>query len=93
VNVQGAAWLEPGTTRVEVLGELIPALRAAANAPGPLNPKEMEEFNARDMARGRDCREPALGRVVGIAPSGELLIALADSVTSFRSGSLVLEDS
>jgi BirA family biotin operon repressor/biotin-[acetyl-CoA-carboxylase] ligase len=93
LNVQGAAWLEPGTTRVEVLGELIPALRTAANAAGPLSSLEMEEFNARDMARGRDCREPALGRVVGIAPSGELLVALADSVTSFRSGSLVLEDS
>ena len=93
LNVIGAAWLEPGTTRLEVLGELIPNLRVAASAAGPLRPEEMEEFNARDIARGRDCREPALGRVVGIAPSGELLIALADSITPFRSGSLVLEDS
>jgi BirA family transcriptional regulator, biotin operon repressor / biotin---[acetyl-CoA-carboxylase] ligase len=92
-NVMGAAWLEPATTRIEVLGELIPALRRAAGATGPLTPGELEEFNARDLARGRDCREPALGRVVGIAPSGELLVALADSVTPFRSGSLVLEDS
>jgi hypothetical protein len=52
----------------------------------------MEEFNARDLARGRRCVEPALGRVAGITATGELLVALADSVAPFRSGSLVLED-
>jgi BirA family biotin operon repressor/biotin-[acetyl-CoA-carboxylase] ligase len=92
-SVPGAAWLEPGTTRLEVLGDLMPALRSAAAASGPLTNTEMEEFNARDMARGRQCTEPALGRVAGITPSGELLVALADSVAPFRSGSLVLEDS
>jgi BirA family biotin operon repressor/biotin-[acetyl-CoA-carboxylase] ligase len=92
-NVAGAAWLEPGTTRLEVLGDLMPALRSAAAASGPLTTAEMEEFNARDIARGRQCTEPAIGRVAGITPSGELLVALADSVAPFRSGSLVLEDS
>ena len=92
-NLGNAAGLEPGTTRLEVLSELVPALRAAAQASGPLRAEEREEFNARDLARGKDCIQPAVGRVAGITPTGELLVALADSVVPFRSGSLVLRDS
>jgi BirA family biotin operon repressor/biotin-[acetyl-CoA-carboxylase] ligase len=91
-NIESAAGLEPGTARVDVLGELIPALRSAAAATGPLDAGELEEFNARDLARGKACTQPALGRVAGISPTGELLVALADTVAPFRSGSLVLED-
>jgi BirA family biotin operon repressor/biotin-[acetyl-CoA-carboxylase] ligase len=91
-NVETAAGLEPGTDRLEVLGDLIPAVLAASRATGPLQADEMEEFDARDLARGRRCVEPAVGRVAGISPTGELLVALADSVVPFRSGSLVLED-
>ncbi len=92
-NMESAAGLEPGTTRVDVLGELIPAVRSAAGATGPLDTGELEAFNARDLARGKICIQPALGRVAGISATGELLVALADTVASFRSGSLVLEDS
>jgi len=91
-NLEGAAGLEPGIERLEVLAELVPALRAAAGASGPLAADEREEFNARDLARGKACIEPAVGRVAGITPTGELLVALADSVVPFRSGSLVLRD-
>jgi BirA family biotin operon repressor/biotin-[acetyl-CoA-carboxylase] ligase len=91
-DVETAAGLEPGTDRLDVLAELIPAVVAAARATGPLETDEMEEFDARDLARGRKCIEPAVGRVAGITPTGELLVALADSVGAFRSGSLVLED-
>jgi len=91
-GVEMAAGLEPGTERVDVLAELIPAVRRAAQTPGSLDAGEMEEFDARDLARGKACVEPALGRVAGITPTGELLVALADSVAPFRSGSLVLED-
>jgi BirA family biotin operon repressor/biotin-[acetyl-CoA-carboxylase] ligase len=91
-NVDRAGSLEPGTDRLDVLSELVPALRIAAGATGSLEAAELEEFNARDLARGRACTEPALGRVAGITPEGKLLVALADSVTSFRSGSLVLEE-
>jgi len=91
-NVDSSAGLEPGTDRLDVLTELIPGLRAAARAQGPLRPEEMEEFNARDLARGKTCVQPALGRVAGISATGELLVALADSVTPYRSGSLVLEE-
>src|SRR6267378_767464 len=79
-EVENSAGLEPGTDRLEVLGELVPALRAAAHARGPLDASERAEFNARDMARGKACVQPAIGRVAGITPTGELLIALADSV-------------
>ena len=91
-EVENAAGLEPGTERLDVLGELVPALRVAAQAHGALDATEREEFNARDMARGKACVQPAIGRVAGITPTGELLIALADSVVPFRSGSLVLRD-
>jgi len=91
-GVPTAAALEPGTSRVDALIELIPALREAAVATGPLDDGELEEFNARDLARGKICLEPALGRVAGITATGELLVALADSVAPFRSGSLVLEE-
>lgn len=91
-GVDGAGSLEPGTDRLEVLGELIPAIRVAARGRGPLQSAEMEEFNARDLARGRNCIQPAVGRVTGISASGELLVTLADTVVPFRSGSLVLEE-
>lgn len=91
-NLGNAAGLEPGAQRLDVLGELVPALRAAAQLTGPLGADEREAFNARDMARGKACIQPAVGRVAGITPTGELLVALADSVVPFRSGSLVLED-
>jgi hypothetical protein len=74
-----------------VLTDLIPSVRAALTESGPLRQSEMDEFAARDMARGQKCTAPALGRVAGITASGELLITLADSVARFRSGSLVLE--
>jgi BirA family biotin operon repressor/biotin-[acetyl-CoA-carboxylase] ligase len=91
-KITGAAWLDPGTSRIDVLAELVPGLRTAALATGPLNEDELEEFNARDLARGRVCTEPAMGHVAGINADGELLVTLADSVVAFRSGSLVLEN-
>jgi len=90
--MDSAAALEPGTSRLDVLAELIPGIRAAAQARGPLRQEEMEEFSARDLARGKICVQPALGTVAGISENGELLVAMADSVTPFRSGSLVLEE-
>jgi BirA family transcriptional regulator, biotin operon repressor / biotin---[acetyl-CoA-carboxylase] ligase len=91
-NVETAAGLEPGTERLDVLADIVPAIVAATRAAGALDVGEMEEFAARDIARGRRCVEPAVGRVAGITPSGELLVALADTIVPFRSGSLVLED-
>lgn len=87
-----AAELDPGTRRLEVLADLIPAIRTAATCAGNLRPIELIEWDARDLARGRKCTEPARGVVEGISPAGELLVALADSTARFRSGSLVLQN-
>lgn len=92
-GIANAAGLEFGTGRLEVLDELIPAVREAATRTGSLSASEIEEFDARDLARGRTCIEPALGKVAGITATGELLVALADSVAPFRSGSLILQES
>ena len=86
-----AAALDDGTSRVEVLTDLVPSLRSAAALSGDLTPIELIEWNARDMARGRKCSAPAHGTVEGVSPAGELLVALADSVARFRSGSLILD--
>jgi BirA family biotin operon repressor/biotin-[acetyl-CoA-carboxylase] ligase len=86
-----ATALEAGTARADVLGALLPELREASVIAGSLTDLEMDEYAARDMARGRECIEPMRGRVAGIAPSGELLVELADSVARVRTGSLVLE--
>src|SRR5215216_5248442 len=48
-----AAELDPGTRRIEVLSDLIPAIRMASTCGGNLKPIELIEWNARDMARGR----------------------------------------
>jgi len=90
-GLPAAAALDPGTSRIEVLTDLVPAISAAAACSGPLSPLELAEWDTRDMARGRSCSEPARGVVRGITAHGELLIALADSVARFRSGSLVLD--
>jgi BirA family biotin operon repressor/biotin-[acetyl-CoA-carboxylase] ligase len=91
IGQSSAAAVEAGTSRVEVLCALLPELRAAAAMTGPLTAEEMDEYAARDLARGRMCTEPMRGRVVGIAASGELLVELADSIARVRSGSLILD--
>src|SRR5438067_5196178 len=57
-NIETAAGLDVGTSRLDVLLELVPAIRIAARSSGPLLIEEMEEFDARDIARGRVCVEP-----------------------------------
>jgi len=87
-DVENAAALEPDTKRVDVLAELVPAVRAAAHARGPLSPSELEEFATRDVAAGRACLTPAAGRVRGITSSGELLVDTDLGLRAFRDGSL-----
>jgi BirA family biotin operon repressor/biotin-[acetyl-CoA-carboxylase] ligase len=89
-GVPGAATLAPGTDRVEVLAELVPAMRAAAEGRGALRPEELAEFAVRDIAVGRPCVDPAPGRVRGIAPTGELLVDTPVGLRAFRDGSLTL---
>jgi len=89
-GVASAASLVSGTSRVDVLAELIPAIRSAAGARGVLTSAELAEFSDRDVARGRTCVEPAHGEVRGINESGELLVDTGHGVRAFRDGSLTL---
>lgn len=91
IQLAGGGALEAGTRRMEVLFDLVPAVRDAASSTGSLGADELAEWNARDLARGRACSQPARGTVRGINASGELLVAIADSVATFRAGSLVLD--
>lgn len=97
VNVAAAAdqpnsaGLDAGTSRLDALRALVPELRSVRDGTGLLNPGELEEYTARDLARGRECVAPVPGRVAGINSAGELLVEIADSVMRVRTGSLILE--
>lgn len=86
-----AAALEGVSDRVIVLGELIPAIRAAASRTGLLSPAELEAYEERDAARGRRCAGPLAGVVRGVTPDGALIIQTSDGEQAVRSGSLLLE--
>lgn len=98
VNVQGshgdelAASLRDGTRRVDVLAELVPALRAAARARGQLTPDELGRWAASDHAAGKLCRSPVPGRVRGVAADGSLIVERDGEIALARAGSLVLEE-
>ncbi len=77
--------------RTSVMGELLPALRAACRTHGALSAAEIREFAARDWARGRRVRAPQQGTVAGISPAGELLIETPAGIVSCASGSLLLD--
>ena len=85
-----AAGLLAGTRRVDVLSALVPVLHAACNVPGALDAEELRAFERRDLARGRDCIEPAPGRVAGVSARGELLVDTTEGLRRFRTGSLIL---
>ena len=87
----GAATLGDGVSRLEVLAELVPALRAASSARNHLSVQELDEFKRRDIAAGRPCREPVRGIVAGVATDGALLIDTPDGRRRVVEGSLVLE--
>ena len=89
-EVPDAAGLRPNISRAELLLGVMPALRAATRQRGALTEAELEEYAHRDMARGHTCREPAVGTVAGISPSGELLVRCGEAIGAYRSGSLVM---
>lgn len=91
-DVATAAGLRAGTSRVELLAELLPALRAAAAARGSLTVGELEAFAARDLALGRRCSAPAAGIVDGIAADGALVVREGSERTLHRAGSLVFAE-
>jgi BirA family biotin operon repressor/biotin-[acetyl-CoA-carboxylase] ligase len=72
------------------LAEILPAVRAAAFATGPLTASELAGFADRDLARGQLLSAPTAGTARGISAAGELLVETASGVTLCRAGSLVL---
>jgi BirA family transcriptional regulator, biotin operon repressor / biotin---[acetyl-CoA-carboxylase] ligase len=89
---QRATGLDVGVTRMSVLEAVVPGVRAAAAATGPLGDAERAAFAARDLASGWPCLEPREGTVRGIDASGALLIEVASGIVSVRAGSLVLAE-
>jgi BirA family biotin operon repressor/biotin-[acetyl-CoA-carboxylase] ligase len=87
-DVPGAAGLVPGIGRMQLLDALLPPLRAATAMRGPLSRTELEVFDSRDFARGRECTTPAPGVAQGITEDGALIIMSARGVTHVRGGSL-----
>lgn len=87
----GAAGLQPGTRRLDVLRATIPLLRAGTTTTGHLARAELAEFAARDFAAGRSCVSPIAGRVAGIDSTGALLINTGSRIAAVRAGSLVLQ--
>lgn len=76
-----------------VLAEVVPAVRAAAFASGPLTPAELAEFARRDLAVGQRVSLPEDGLVRGISARGELLLETPAGVVPHRAGSLVFANS
>ena len=92
-GVPGAAGLTPGTRRIDVLADLVPALRAAVARPEEtLAADELRAYEARDVARGRACVEPVEGIVRRISPRAELVIATAAGDVASSAGSLVFRE-
>jgi BirA family biotin operon repressor/biotin-[acetyl-CoA-carboxylase] ligase len=87
-EIETAAGLLAGTRRGLVALALVPALRAAAAARGPLTAAELAEFDRRDYARDRRCVKPAVGIAMGITSDGALIITGEHGVAHYRAGSL-----
>jgi biotin-(acetyl-CoA carboxylase) ligase len=86
-----AAGLEStGVSRNDALFAILPALRTAARATGPLNEGELEAFAERDFAHGRRIVAPVEGMVQGINATGALVVLTAGGITAIQAGSLVL---
>lgn len=87
-----ATSLRAGVSRVDVLRAVVPRLRASAARVGPLDAAERSAFAARDIGAGRQCIEPAVGRVLGIDDRGALLVETSSGVIQARTGSLVFKE-
>jgi BirA family biotin operon repressor/biotin-[acetyl-CoA-carboxylase] ligase len=87
-----AIGLPNGSSRLDALTRLVPALRRAAAAEGLLTRTELADWRMRDLTLGRAVNTPAIGVAAGIDAAGELLIEGPDGIVSrHRTGSLTLD--
>lgn len=92
-DVEGRTGLREGVARLDALAALVPALRRAAAATGPLRDDELTRWHSRDVARSRVIVSPAEGVAAGISPAGELLVRDASGrISPHRSGSLTFAE-
>jgi BirA family biotin operon repressor/biotin-[acetyl-CoA-carboxylase] ligase len=92
-DVASGVGLRDGVSRVDALELLVPALRRAAAATRHLSDHELARWHARDIAAQRAVATPGMGRVTGISPEGELLVAdAAGALTRHRTGSLTFAE-
>lgn len=87
-----AAALRAGPSRLDVLRMAVPTIREAVAMRGRLDADECRDFERRDLATGRRCREPAIGIVAGIDATGALLLDTPTGRVAFHAGSLVFDD-
>ena len=91
--LETAIGLSAGSTRIDALARLAPALRRAASADGHLTHDELSRWADRDVAHGRAVLAPSQGTVDGVASSGELLVRSDDGrVTRHRTGTLTFAE-
>lgn len=89
----GAAALNEGTTRNDVLLELVPALRVAAQIHGLLTVQEQRDWTSRDISINRAVSGPIVGIVRGLEQNGALRVEDALGVVhELRTGSLVFAE-
>ncbi|HEY3286548.1 MAG TPA: biotin--[acetyl-CoA-carboxylase] ligase [Gemmatimonadaceae bacterium] len=91
-DVPLSAGLAPGTTRLQALAAAVPAMRAAAAVEHSLTAEELARYRRRDLGVGRRIIEPAVGVVVGVGATGDLIVDTAAGSVSCRAGSLVFAE-
>ena len=92
-ELRTATGLPDGTSRIDALAHLVPALRAAAAARGHLSDEELRAWRLRDVAFARATTAPAAGVARGVNAAGELLIEEPDGIVSpHRTGSLTFDE-
>lgn len=77
---------QPGLRRIDVLDRLVPGLVARCGRPDALTADECEAFASRDVLCGRLLRAPVVGRALGVAPDGALLVETPERIAAVREG-------
>ena len=85
--------VRPGVTRRQVLRTVLSVLRSAVRGGARLAQEELSAWALRDMSVGRRCVSPMAGIVLGVSPTGALLVRddMGES-HSCLAGSLVLDE-